>query len=103
MFDFWTSEPTEEEVEEAIQQAFEDISKRKLELPALLALESHKPFANVMAQMSLGLAPFLVPLFGFDRVNNYSRVFSKRENLERLIARLDDANLAKRHSTENPT
>ena len=35
------------------------------------------------------MAPFLVPLFGFDFVNDYSNLLQKRDNVERLICMLE--------------
>lgn len=89
MFDFWKDELTEEETEALILKAADSIHRRKLEMPAILALEMHKPLSFLGSQAALAFSPFLVPIFGFDGVNNYSRLFSKRENVERLLDRLD--------------
>lgn len=90
MFDLWTEEPSEEEVEEVIAKVADKIKKRRLEVPAVIALEMHKPLAYVGSHAALGMSPFLVPLFGFDAVNTYSRVFSKRENVERLLRKIEE-------------
>lgn len=90
MFDLWTEEPSDEEVEKVIDQVAEKIRKRRLEVPAVLALEMHKPLAYVGSHAALGISPFLVPLFGFDAVNTYSRVFSNRENVERLLRKIEE-------------
>jgi len=89
MFDLWKEEPTEAETEKALDEAADSILKRKLEAPAIFALEMHKPIAPFLGYGALAMAPFLVPFFGFDTVNDYSRVFSKRQNVERLIRRLE--------------
>lgn len=60
-----------------------------METPAILMLEMHKPMANVAAHAAVTFSPFLVPFFGFDRVNDYSRLLSSRENIERLIQELE--------------
>jgi hypothetical protein len=96
MFDTWQEELTEEQREELIGKAAEEIKKRKLEVPASLMLEMHRPLANVFAHGTLALSPFLVPFVGFDGVNNYSRLFADPENVLRLLDRLD------RKSPENP-
>jgi hypothetical protein len=49
----------------------------------------HKPLAYVGANASLAFAPFAVPFLGYDFVNNYSRLFSDRSNVERLIEKLE--------------
>jgi hypothetical protein len=89
MFDLWKEDLTPEETDELLNKAAEVIRKRKLELPAMLFFESHKPLAFVGANTAVTFAPFLVPFLGFDNVNNYSRLFSKRENIEELLNRLD--------------
>ena len=89
MFDMWKEEPTEAEVESVIEKAADGIRKRKLEAPAIIALEMHKPLAGIAGYGAVAMAPFLVPILGFDRVNEYSQIFSKRENIERLLLRLE--------------
>lgn len=89
MFDLWQQDLTDEETDKLIDKAADMIRKRKLELPAMLFFESHKPLAFVGANTAVTFAPFLVPFLGFDNVNDYSRLFSKRENIEELLNRLD--------------
>ncbi len=87
--DMWDEDLTAEEEESLLRQAATEIRKRKMETPSIWFLEMHKPLSNVAAQSSVALSPFLVPLLGYDFVNNYSRLFSKRENVERLITKLE--------------
>lgn len=89
MFDLWKEELTEEETNRLLDKAADLIKKRKLELPALLFFESHKPLAFVGASTAVTMAPFMIPFLGFDGVNDYSRLFSKRENIDKLLDRLD--------------
>lgn len=97
MHDFWQTELTEQEIETLLDKAVEGIHKRRLEVPAVLALEMHKPLAGVGAQAAVAFAPFLVPVLGFDFVNNYSRLLSRRENIERLLQKLEaDSKRARR-------
>lgn len=91
MNEFWESELTEEEVDGLIERATAEVSKRGMTVPAVLYLELHKPVANVAAHAALAFAPFLVPLFGFDAINDYSRLLTKRENVERLIKSIEEA------------
>ena len=85
MFEYWDREPTDAETAALIEKAANAIRRRKMETPAILALELHKPLANTGAHASMFFAPFLVPFFGTEGVGKYSAVFRKRENLERLI------------------
>ncbi len=94
MFDLWQSDLTEQESEELIQKAVREIRRRKLEVPATLMLEMHKPLANVGGQAAIVFAPFLVPFLGFDFVNNYSRLMTRREWVETLIQRIAEKPIA---------
>lgn len=60
-----------------------------METSAILALEMHKPLANVFAHGALAFSPFLVPFLGFENVNDYSRLLRKRDNVERLLVLLE--------------
>lgn len=83
-----------------IDRAAEAIHRRKMEMPAILALEMHKPLSFVGSQAALVFSPFLVPIFGYDKVNDFSRLFSKRENIERLLDRLDRLRTEKPEASE---
>ena len=89
MFDFWREELTEEETEKLVDQAATAIHKRGLDVPAFLMFEMHKPLSFVGSQAAVVFSPFLVPFLGFDGVNNYARLLSKKENVEKLLVRLD--------------
>ena len=89
MFDFWDSELTDEEAEKLINRVAEEIQKRQLEVPAVMALEMHKPLAGVLGQGSVVFAPFFVPFMGFQAANDYTRLLAKRENYEKLMQKLE--------------
>jgi hypothetical protein len=90
MFDLWKEPLTEEEREKLLDKAAHEITKRKLEMPATLFLEMHKPLAYVGMHATLAFSPFLVPFLGFDLVNDFSRLFSDKENVELLMQRLEE-------------
>lgn len=89
MFDLWKEDLTEEETDQLIEKAAEEIRKRKLELPASMFLEMHRPLSFLGTQAAIVFSPFIVPFLGFEGMNNYSRLFSKVENVEKLLIRLD--------------
>jgi hypothetical protein len=89
MFDLWKEPLTEEEREQLLDKAAHEILKRKLEMPAVLFMEMHKPLAFLGSHAALAFSPFLVPFVGFDNVNNYTRLFSDKENVERLMKKLE--------------
>jgi hypothetical protein len=57
--------------------------------PAILALEMFRPLSFIGANQAMMHAPFLVPLLGYDAVNDYSRLFRSRENVERLLREIE--------------
>lgn len=89
MSDFWDEELTPEETDALLDKAEKEIRRRRMETPAIMALEMHKPLANVGAHAMVVFAPFAVPFFGFDGVHNVSRLLRKPENIEKLIQRLE--------------
>lgn len=101
MFDLWKDELTEEETEALLDQVVDQVKKRKMELPAMLMLETHAPVAFVGTQAAIAFSPFIVPFLGFDAMNNFTRLFSKRENIDKLIARLEQAQLQARNDSED--
>ena len=62
-----------------------------MEAPAILALETHKPLANMIGHGMIASAPFLAPFLGFDNVDNYSQLLGNRRSLDRLIHKLEDS------------
>lgn len=89
MFDLWKDDLTDEQTSALLDRTAHEIKRRKMEAPAILFFEMHKPLAFVGSQAAIVFSPFLVPFIGFDRVNDYTRLFSKRENIESLLKRLE--------------
>jgi len=56
----------------------------------------HKPLASIGGSFALMSAPFAIPVLGFDFFNNYSRLFSKRENVEALLLRIEEKSAARK-------
>ena len=90
MAELWAEELTEEQTEALIDKMANEICKRKMQTPAIMMLEMHKPVASFAAQASVVFAPFAIPFVGFDMFNDYSRLASKRENVERLLLRIEE-------------
>jgi hypothetical protein len=87
--DMWQDELNDEQTESLIEKAANEIRRRKMETPAIMMLEMHKPLGWVASQATLAFSPFLVPFTGFDFMNDYSRLFAKRENIEKLLQKLE--------------
>lgn len=86
----WMEELTTEEETELVEKAAQAIHKRGLETPAILFFEMHKPLAGLVGQSMVMFSPFIIPFSGFDGVNDYSRLVSKRSSVEMLLRRLEE-------------
>jgi hypothetical protein len=84
-----------EDREKLIDELAQKIVKRGMETPAIMFLEMHKPVSFLASQTMLVASPFLAPIFGFEGVERYSRLFSTQENVELLIRRIEDLALQK--------
>ena len=99
--DLWSTELTPEEEERLLEKAASEILRRKMQTPAILALEAHKPLSNVIAQSMIVFSGFLIPFLGFQNVNDYSRLLQKRENVEKLICLLERGEQGKPDDSSN--
>ncbi|MBN8689669.1 MAG: hypothetical protein J0L72_02625 [Armatimonadetes bacterium] len=87
--ELWKEELTEEEVVTLTTKIAHEITKRRLEVPAILALEMQKPVANVTAHFALATIGFVAPFIGFDLFNDLTRLLAKRDNIERLLTEIE--------------
>ena len=90
MFDQLGEPLDEEEARKVIDDVATQVVKRGLEAPAILFLEMNKPITYIASQGLIVFMPFLAPFFGTDKVGRYSRFLQKRENVERLIDRIEE-------------
>ena len=90
MQNFWQEELTPEQENELINNIAQAIHKRKMETPAILFFEMHKPLAGIVGQSVVVFSPFITPFVGFDAVNDYSRVLGSRATVEKLILKLEE-------------
>ena len=88
MIDF-DRELTPEEADEMIESIACDVVRRRLETPTILFLESHKPLSFIASQALVVGTPILGTLFGVERMSGYSALLRSRENLEKLIRRIE--------------
>ncbi|MBI1755520.1 MAG: hypothetical protein HYR64_00245 [Fimbriimonas ginsengisoli] len=97
-----STELSDEETEALIERAAKQIERRGMEVPAVLMLEMHKPLSYVASQAAIVFAPFLVPVLGYNGVHDYSRLLTRRENVEKLICRLEAGAQTAKAATEAP-
>lgn len=81
---------SEEETQQVIDEIASAIVKRRLETPAVLFLEMHKPISYIAGQGLIVAMPVLGPMLGPERMAKFSRLLQKRENVERLIQRIEE-------------
>jgi hypothetical protein len=89
----WEQPLAESERDKLIHRVAKEIIRRRLQTPAILFLEMHKPLSNVAGHAAIAFAPFVMPFLGFKTVDEYSQVFKERENVERLIQLLEESRL----------
>jgi hypothetical protein len=98
---FWEEPLTEEQKLELIESMAVNIVKRGLGTPAVMFLEMNKPLTTIASSTAIVASPFLVPFLGFDRIDQYTQFFQARENVERLIERIEEMEEEKRLSKKN--
>lgn len=94
MFD-WDAELTEEERDSLIERLAKRVVQYDLRVPAILFLEMHRPFAYLAGQSLLLGSGFLGPLFGPQNIQQMAKLFEKRENVDRLIERIEGLDMAR--------
>ena len=85
----WETELTDEERDKLIVKIADQVIKRRMETPAIMVLEMHKPLANLTGQAAIAFSPFLIPFLGYEHVNDYSRLFASSDNWDRLIEAIE--------------
>lgn len=73
------------------------VVQRRLEVPAVFFLEMNKPLSFIMGQSLLVAMPFLAPLLGIQRVEQLSQLLQDRENVDRLIERIEELSEERAH------
>lgn len=89
MDELWTESLTPEEENRLARKIAREIKRRKLEVPAVFFLESHKPLSSLASNGLVGVSPFLAPVIGIENVRDYHRLLNDRKAVERLIRRIE--------------
>jgi len=91
MFDTDITTPlSDERRAEVIDAIARKIVGRRLETPAVLFLDMHKPLSFIASQVMLVGLPFLGIFFGAQPVADVSKLFADPANVEALIARIEE-------------
>jgi hypothetical protein len=71
-----------------VERLAQKIKKLKLETPALIFLEMHKPLTSLLHHGTIFFAPLMAPLFGMERYSKIQEFLADRKNIESLIKKL---------------
>jgi len=72
-----------------IERLAQKVSSLGLTAPAILFLETHKPFSFIGSQALLFLQPLLGFLLGDEAISQYAQLFEDQANVERLLQLLE--------------
>ncbi len=86
----WDQELAPDERDEIIGRIARAISRRRMEMPAVLFLEMHKPLSFVASQALIAGSPFLAPVVGLNNLRGAVKLLERRENVELLIRRIEE-------------
>ena len=85
----WNKELTDEERDALIESLANRVVKYKMQVPAILALEMHRPFSFLAGQSMLLGSGFLAPIFGAENLQRCAKLLEKRENTDRLLLKIE--------------
>lgn len=91
---------TDAERDELINKIADGIIRRRMETPAILFLELHKPLSFIGSQALIVGSPFFGPFVGVENVHRVSRLMSDRNNIELLICRIEELSTMKKAAKE---
>ena len=92
---------SDEERDEVIEKWAQKVAARGLETPAILFLEMHKPLSFFASQGLIITMPFLSAFVGPEVIAKYSRLLEDRQNVERLIQRIEELAAEKAEDRKN--
>ncbi|MFM7322846.1 MAG: hypothetical protein ACKO5K_15200 [Armatimonadota bacterium] len=67
------------------------VNRRGLTVPAILALEMHRPVGSIVGNGIVAATPLLAPLLGAGRLESIANLVSAPGGIEELIRRIEDA------------
>jgi hypothetical protein len=72
-----------------IESLARGVVNKGMELPFVLLLEVGKPVSFILSQGLLLAGPLLYPFFGVERIDRFAGFLNSRDNVERLIERIE--------------
>ena len=89
-----------EERDAVLERAAREVTRRRMEVPATLALEMHRPLTFLSSQALIVFTPLLAPAFGLENLQKLTRLLHERENLDRLLDRIEELAHERDHPIE---
>lgn len=86
----WNEPLPETEREELLESIATQVVKRGLSVPAIIALEMHRPLAFILSQSMIALTPLFGPVVGLNRMQFFGRLLAEPGGVEALIRRIED-------------
>jgi len=99
----WDAPLTEEARDQMVNKIADAVGKWRMEVPAILFLESGGPLSPLAGQGLVAFSPFVAPLMphGLSDVQKLSKFLEQPENVRRLVDMLGDK-LADRERKKEP-
>ncbi len=72
-----------------IESIARGVVNKGMEMPVVLLLEVGKPVSFLFSQALLLAGPVLYPFFGVERIDRFAGFLNSRENIEKLIERIE--------------
>jgi hypothetical protein len=79
----------------AIERFAEQVVARRMEVPAILAIEMHRPLAFLGSQALVLFTPLLAPAFGLARLEDLTRLLEDPRAIEALMLRIEELSAAR--------
>ena len=89
----WNEPLPETEREALLEKIATQVARRGLSVPAIIALELHRPLAFTLSQGMIALTPLFGPVVGLSRMQSFGRLLAEPGGVEALIRRIEDKTL----------
>lgn len=94
----WNEPLPDTEREDLLEKAATLVVGRGLSVPAIIALELHRPLAFTLSQGMIALTPLFGPLLGVKRLQLLGRLLAEPNGVEALIRRIEDKTISEKKS-----
>jgi hypothetical protein len=100
----FTDLPDEKRIDQLLNKVADKIHQWRLEVPAIFFLQTMKPLSFVGGQALFFFAPIAGVFFDEETIDDYGHILSDRDNVERLLTKLevlDQRKEVKKHGRSN--